>query len=466
MSVNQAVSALEGLEAKSGGSLDILQINTAKDLSIQAESEITVGGVVSGGQVSFESQGNTRVSTVDAGTDVLIDAKKSIQFNAITSGGNAVLNAEQVLEGVPAGSLLSVGENLLVSAARIVLDQVVVGGSATLTSAAEFSADTINAQNQLTLASLGDMSVNQAVSALEGLEATSSGSLSMQSASAFKELSLIAENDVNIESVEASLLTIESKSGNVTVGKATANNVRLAALKNVKADDLQIDESIDLEADDIVAEVTHTNNSAPLLMNVTGYNQSLASRVEVTTTTAKELSVNRYYVKRGDISTSAPRLSVADGWVTETSDFSTPQTTARVKNTDKTLDQVDVQIFADGDHFNLLIDDNKVTTDQYVVNFAPNYKVSNILGENVSLITQAEDVAAEVAAQIAAALRNAGISSGLVGQSFVSYFFDVPMVNGMDFSATASGPHHAHCAQHPDAVECNALKEEIFVEAR
>nr|WP_285903131.1 leukotoxin LktA family filamentous adhesin [Alkalimarinus sediminis] len=459
---SMSIGASAGLVAEGDLLADELMALSG-DLDVTSTNgNVVATTVTAANNASIDAAKDINVDTLKAGNNLFVASKANVQLNSLESGLDASINADETIQVAD----LSVTGNAELTAANIELGQAVIQGAARLNSVAQLMIGSIQSQQQLSLTSGGDIQANQLVAVLEGLTATSAGMVDIESATANTSVNIVAANDLSIGSVNAQSVVLESQRGDISNGLTQARQIRLAASGGVEAADIQVTESVDLEGDNIEADITHTGNTPTLLINATGYQNTLASNIDLTVKAVNETQIDKFYTANGEVATTSTRLSVADGWVTQKAAFATPKTDALVKNTDKALEAVDVQIFAEGDRFNLLIDDNYVKTDQYVVDYEPSHRVSSILGENQSLISQAEDAEAAVSAQIAAALRNAGVTSGLVGQSFVSYFLDQPMVNGMDISATASGPNDEHCALHPEAIECNELKDETFFDIR
>ena len=293
------------------------------------------------------SDGGVSVGQASAGQNVNLQGATNVTAGTTQAGQNATFSA---LSGfVNAGTTSA-------------------GGSVQMTAGGDVIAGTTNAGQNVALASV-------------------TGGVSADSVTAGGGVAVGGPGDLKIGTGKAgTTFEMNSPAGDIRVDSVTADAVSLAAAGDIDATKLNVASRVDLAGTHIDAAVF----GGPQVVqgSVTGYNDSVASDVNLVFSSPSGFALSSFYTALGDVNVPQGFFSFTDGLIVDRLTITNPQTTLLVDQHDRSLQPFNVQIYTGGAGFSLGLATNHVLTDAFAIQVDSGHEALSPSGPIVSAVDQ------------------------------------------------------------------------------
>lgn len=217
------------------------------------------------------------------------------------------------------------------------------------------------------------------VRALTGnIDLLSGGSVTVREAIADEgSTTVIAEDDILMDAVTAGNgVTLESKTGSVSVTRITGDILSLSAQKDLNLGTLRIGRSLNFNSESVTARILHTRNDAPLAMRAVGRGGAPARWFDLTFNSEIGVRFDRFNALDAEVTMERGFLRIDQGRIENRARFVNPVSNIYMDNLTTVVEPADVQLHHPGKVFgNMLLDDWLLVTDPYVVMRDPLHEV-------------------------------------------------------------------------------------------
>ena len=170
--------------------------------------------------------------------------------------------------------------------------------------------------------------------------------------------------------------TLTAAGGSVEGGDLDAHTASVSALNRIRLDSANITDHLTLAADDIAAQVLQADVALPLTTTLTGYQNGIASKIEVSVDARDAWVMDSLKAMQAILDTQVAKVSIETGWIGETMRLNSGSVNVWMDNQSPLLRQADVQLMEPEHAFTLTLNDIDVFTDSYVVRYGDGFRIS------------------------------------------------------------------------------------------
>jgi hypothetical protein len=219
------------------------------------------------------------------------------------------------------------------------------------------------------------------------MSVSSGGALTIHDAQAGNAMSLAAQQ-MTFDNVHApNSITLLARDGNIIAKELTTKDAYAEANGDIVLDAGYIGDRINLQANNITANLTQTSKGQPLYSVFSGYQGGVANRITVDANASQEWMIDRLAAVQAALITTAPNANIASGRIMKTMSLDTSKATVRMNQQSALLVAADVQLMQPTYDFMLDQDGNHTLTNAFVIRYSYGYEIQtpNYVDTHVSL---------------------------------------------------------------------------------
>ncbi|WP_109993253.1 hypothetical protein [Salinisphaera sp. LB1] len=340
--------------------MQLKQVTSAATLGLVSGSAMTLG-------------------TTDSGGDQTLDAVNDLKFKQLTSGAD--VTGTSTAGGIRGGSIDAAGNVTLNAFKEIVFDTITAGQNANLLAGTSLTGAKLTATQGNINATAGTDLAIQKITAGGSVDLKAGSSLTLGTVTVGKDLGLIGVSDIKfIDLAAGDGITVQSTGGSVTGTRLTAPHANLSADKAITVQDAEIASRLNLAAADIDAHVTQTATppADPFAMIVTGYKNGRAQKLRLSIDAPIGLIFNRLVAARAQVDTTANKVNIQAGNISQILSLNTPSTSLLLDNVTPKLSNVDFQLTQPTYNFYLREDHRQIMTNAFVTHYRRGYQTNQV----------------------------------------------------------------------------------------
>ncbi|WP_394787155.1 leukotoxin LktA family filamentous adhesin [Rhodoferax sp.] len=359
-----AVAITSGGNVIDGGDT---RLDVRADSGPASKVSITAAGSIGKGNPLEMQLSNLKAT---AGQDVGLAVTGSVAIDAVQAGGQVGITASGAISG-----------NSVIGQGDVALD----AGTSLSATSLQSVAGSVNAT-----ARNGDLTVGTVQAAVNGLLSAPLGKVQVGVITVGADFGLVGQNDVSLANATVhGRLTLGSTGGNASVGTVKATSADISALQDVTVDALTVDTSFQLAGNQVTAKVIGTG--APVTGAITGYNNGVASKVNLTLSNPGGFALDALKTRTGTLNVPVGALSIGSALVVDDAVILNPQSRVVVDQHDRSIHAgAAVQLYSAGAPFAFSLYDNHVFTDAYAPYRDAYHDALTSTGQNRSVVETSE----------------------------------------------------------------------------
>ena len=389
-----SVQAAVDVALTAGGTLDATTLTAGNDLRTQSGGDTTLDTITAGHDAALVSGGALAVNEADAGHDLSAQAAGTLSMTTGTAGNQLTLDAvgDMTTGTLTAGDALTLATQGQLQSGSLTS----TGGTVTADAGGNLTVGSVQAAVDVLMTSGGDATINQ-IDADRDVNVDAAGTLDVNDLLVGRHLALasgdqmtlgtaVAGGNIDLLSREAGIsfrhvetpatANLTAAGGSVEGGQLHAQTASVNALERIRVDSANIADHLTLAADDIAVRVVQTDAALPLTTTLTGYQDGIASKIEVSVDARDAWVIDSLKAMQAILDTQVDQVAVEQGWIGETMDLRSGSVHVWMDNQSPVLRPADVQLIQPKNGFTLTLDGNDVFTNSYVVRYGEGFRIS------------------------------------------------------------------------------------------